>query len=144
MSSHDSEVKQFIRMTESPVAPLVVSLAVPTIFTMLISAVYNMADTYFVAKLGTSAAGAVGIVFSVMAIIQALGFMVGIGCGSQVSRALGRRNRDEANCFASSAMAMAIIFGLALSTVGLTFTDPLMELLGATPTIKPFAADYAK
>ena len=93
MSSHDSEVKQFIRMTESPVAPLVVSLAVPTIFTMLISAVYNMADTYFVAKLGTSAAGAVGIVFSVMAIIQALGFMVGIGCGSQVSRALGRRNR---------------------------------------------------
>lgn len=144
MSSHDSEVKQFIRMTESPVAPLVVSLAVPTIFTMLISAVYNMADTYFVAKLGTSAAGAVGIVFSVMAIIQALGFMVGIGCGSQVSRALGRRNRDEANCFASSAMAMAIIFGLALSTMGLTFTDPLMELLGATPTIKPFAADYAR
>lgn len=144
MSSQNAEVRQFIRMTESPIPPLVVSLAVPTIFTMLISALYNMADTYFVAKLGTSAAGAVGIVFSVMAIIQAIGFMVGIGCGSQVSRALGRRNRDEANCFASSAMAMAIVLGAILSATGLAFTEPLMELLGATPTIKPFAADYAK
>ena len=90
MEHTDAELRQFRRMTETPVPGLVISLAIPTIFTMLITSFYNMADTFFVARLGTSAAGAVGIVFAIMAFIQAIGFTVGIGCGSMVSRALDR------------------------------------------------------
>lgn len=143
MTRSEAEQKQFIRMTETPIPRLVTTLAIPTIFTMLIGAFYNMADTFFVARLGTSAAGAVGIVFAVMAIIQALGFMVGIGTGSHVSRALGKQERATADKFASSGFLLALFFGALLTTFGLLFTEPLMVLLGATPTILPFARDYA-
>ena len=88
---NSKEEAQFIKMTQTPVPPLIIRLAIPTIISMLVTSIYNMADTFFVAKLGTSAAGAVGIVFSLMAIIQAVGFMIGMGSGSQLSRLLGRR-----------------------------------------------------
>ena len=143
MTRSEAEQKQFLRMTETPIPRLVTTLAIPTIFTMLIGAFYNIADTFFVARLGTSAAGAVGIVFAVMAIIQALGFMVGIGTGSHVSRALGKQERAIADKFASSGFLLALFFGALLTTFGLLFTEPLMVLLGATPTILPFARDYA-
>lgn len=94
MEHVDAERRQFLRMTETPVPRLVSTLAAPTILSMLITTFYNLADTFFVARLGTSAAGAVGIVFAMMALVQAMGFMIGIGCGSQVSRSLGRRDRD--------------------------------------------------
>ena len=122
---------------------LIVTLAIPTIFTMLITAVYNMADTFFVARLGTSAAGAVGIVFAIMAVIQSLGFMIGMGSGSLVSRALGERRKEAADEFASTAFAMAVGAGMLLAATGLIFTEELMILLGATPTILPYAMDYA-
>jgi Na+-driven multidrug efflux pump len=80
---------QYIKMTQMPVGRLITSLAVPTIISMLVSSIYNMADTYFVSKLGTSASGAVGIVFSLMAIIQSVGFTLGMGSGSLISRLLG-------------------------------------------------------
>ena len=102
MEHVDAERRQFLRMTETPVPRLVSTLAAPTILSMLITTFYNLADTFFVARLGTSAAGAVGIVFAMMALVQAMGFMIGIGCGSQVSRSLGRRDRDTADRFASS------------------------------------------
>ena len=95
MRHTDAEQRQFRKMTQDPVPRLIVTLAIPTIFTMLITAVYNMADTFFVARLGTSAAGAVGIVFAIMAVIQSLGFMIGMGSGSLVSRALGERRSQN-------------------------------------------------
>ena len=98
----EAEQRQFRRMTETPVPRLVSALAVPTILSMLITTFYNMVDTFFVAKLGTSAAGAVGIVFAMMALIQAVGFMIGVGCGSSVSRALGRQDREAADRFGLS------------------------------------------
>lgn len=131
-------------MTETPIPRLVISLAIPTIFSMLISAVYNMADTFFVAKLGTSAAGAVGIVFAIMAIIQSIGFTLGMGSGSLVSRALGRQDKPAADAFASTAFFMAAAAGILLAVSGLVFNAPLMRLLGATPTILPFASAYAR
>ncbi len=137
------EERQFRRMTGIPVPRLVISLAIPTILSMLISAIYNMADTYFVARLGTSAAGAVGIVFAMMAIIQAIGFTLGMGSGSLVSRALGRQERHTADVFASSAFFLAAALGVLLAVAGLVFNAPLMTLLGATPTILPYASDYA-
>ncbi len=144
MDRNDTEKIQFQRMTETPVSHLICTLATPTILTMLITTFYNMADTFFVARLGTSAAGAVGIVFAMMAFIQSIAFTLGVGCGSLVSRALGQRDRDAANAYASSAFAMALIVGIALSVFGLLFNGPLMRLLGATPTILPYAQDYAK
>ncbi len=141
---NSKEEAQFIKMTQTPVPPLIIRLAIPTIISMLVTSIYNMADTFFVAKLGTSAAGAVGIVFSLMAIIQAVGFMVGMGSGSQLSRLLGQKKNQEASEVASTGFFMAFIFGLVLTVFGLIFIDPLMRLLGATPTILPYARDYAR
>lgn len=139
-----NEQAQYQKMTQTPIPKLIITLAVPTIISMLTNAIYNMADTFFVAQLGTSAAGAVGIVFSLMAIIQAIGFMLGMGEGSMISRLLGQQNNEEADKTGSTAFFSAIAFGLLLTVSGLLFLDPLMQLLGATPTILPHARDYAQ
>ncbi len=135
---------QFLKMTETPIPKLVSSLAVPTIISMLTSSIYNMADTFFVAKLGTSAAGAVGIVFSLMAVIQAVGFGLGMGSGSNISRLLGQQKNKDADMIASTGFFSAITFGLILTITGTIFINALMRKLGATETILPYARDYAK
>lgn len=140
-SSHEA---QYIKMTETPIPKLIISLAVPTIISMLVTSIYNMADTFFVSKLGTSATGAVGIVFSLMALIQAIGFTLGMGAGSLISRLMGQKKNDEAQEVASTAFFSAILLGLLLTIFGLLFLDPFMDLLGATPTILPYARDYAR
>ncbi|MBR1937958.1 MAG: MATE family efflux transporter [Spirochaetales bacterium] len=132
------------RMTNTPVHRLVSTLAIPTIISMLVTSIYNTADTFFVSQLGTSAAGAVGIVFSIMAIIQALGFTLGQGGGAFVSRLLGARRVDEAIEAASSAFFASLFIGLLLAIFGLTFTEPLMKALGATETILPYANAYGQ
>lgn len=91
-----SQEEQYRRMTETPVGRLIGSLAVPTIISMLVTNIYNMADTYFVSSISTSASGAIGIVFGIMAILQAFGFMFGHGAGSNISRQLGARNVESA------------------------------------------------
>lgn len=135
---------QYNRMTQTPIPRLILSLAIPTIISMLVTALYNMADTYFVSQLGTSASGAVGIVFSLMALIQAVGFMLGMGSGALISALLGRQQTQEADKVASTGFFSALAFGLALTVLGLFFLDGMMWLLGSTPTILPFARDYAK
>ncbi len=131
------------RMLEAPIPPLIGSLAVPTIISMLVTSIYNMADTYFVSQINTSASGAVGVVFSAMAVIQAVGFTVGIGSGSIVSRLLGQDKVEEANVYASSAVLTALVLGVGLGALGLSLLGPLVWLLGSTPTIYPYAVDYA-
>ncbi len=138
------EDTQFKMMTTEPIHRLIPRLAVPTVLSMMITGVYNTADTYFVSQLGTSASAAVGVVFSLMAIIQAIGFTIGMGCGSIISRRLGEKNLEAANVSGSSAFASAIFFGVLLSVISLSHLEGLVELLGATPTIVPFAEDYAK
>ena len=134
---------QFLKMTTVPVGRLISSLAVPTIISMLVTSVYNMADTYFVSQIGTSASGAVGVVFSLMAIIQAVGFTIGMGAGTWISRLLGARLLDEARSVASSAYYLSLLLGGAVAVAGLGTIDPLMRLLGATDTILPYAKEYA-
>lgn len=134
---------QRTRMLESPVDKLILSLAAPTIVSMLVTAIYNTADTYFVSQLNTSASGAVGVVFSLMSIIQAVGFTVGMGAGSIASRLLGQDRREEADVFASTGAVSALVLGTALSAVGLAFRGEIMWLLGSTKTIYPYAMDYA-
>ena len=132
------------KMTQTPVPKLVTTLAIPTIISMMVSAIYNMADTFFVSQLGTSAVGAVGIVFSLMAIIQAVGFTLGMGSGTIVSLHLGAKEDDKATCAASTGFFTAIGMGLLLTIFGSIFVVPLMRLLGATETIKPYAVEYAR
>lgn len=137
-------MEHYRKMTETPVPRLITRLAVPTIISMLVSAIYNTADTYFVAKLGTSAAGAVGIVFSIMAIIQAIGFTIGMGAGNILSRQLGAKRDDDATVTASSGFFFAFLLSLILAFIGIAFRPALMRLLGATETILPYAEAYAQ
>ena len=98
-----TEEQQYIRMTETPVSKLVTSLAIPTVGGMLVSSVYNITDTFFVSQLGTSASAAVGVVFSIQSLIQAVGFSIAMGSGSMVSRRLGQKDSESASKFVSSA-----------------------------------------
>lgn len=131
-------------MTSAPVGPLIVKNAVPTIITMMVSAIYNSADTFFVSKLGTSASGAVGIIFSLMALIQACGFTIGMGSGSITSRALGANDLKKASKYCSTAICLAFTAGVVFAVLGNIFIEPIVKSLGATPTILPYALDYAR
>ena len=136
--------QKFQYMTEEPIPRLVCSLAVPTIISMLITSFYNMVDTFFVGRINTSATAAVGVVFSLMAIIQAIGFFFGHGSGNYISRQLGAQNTEEASEMASIGFFSALIAGAVLAVLGLIFIEPLAMPLGSTETILPYAVDYLK
>ncbi len=142
LSAEQKADAHFAKMTQTPVHKLVLSLSVPTTITMLVTSIYNTADTFFVSQLGTSAAGAVAVVFSLMSIIQALGFMVGMGTGNLVARALGAKKYDEATKIASTGFFIAMALGTCICLFGLIFINPLVDILGATTTIKPYAIEY--
>ncbi|HIW13993.1 MAG TPA: MATE family efflux transporter [Firmicutes bacterium] len=135
--------EQYRKMTETPVPRLVLTLGIPTTISMLITNIYNMADTFFVGTLGTSASGAIGIVFALMAIIQAFGFMFGHGAGSNISRLLGARHVERARTFSATSFYAALAAGLLITLLGLLFQDPLLRLLGSTETILPYARAYS-
>ena len=142
--SEDKKRTELGKMTTDSVWKLVFLLSVPTVLSMLISSVYNTADTFFVSKLGDSATGAVGIVFSLQSIIQAFGYGIGMGCGSLVSRSLGAGDREGANRYASSAVAAAAAVGIVIGSIGLLATDPMLRMFGSTETILPNARGYAR
>lgn len=130
-------------MLEEPISKVIPRLALPTIISMLISSVYNMADTYFVSQIGTSASGAVGVIFSAMSLIQAVAFMFGMGAGTNVSQALGARDEERAQRFAATSFFTAFAMGILIAVVCNLSIDPLVRFLGATETIAPYAKDYA-
>lgn len=135
-------VSQYEKMTNTPIPRLILTLSVPSIISMLINNIYNLVDTAFVGKLGTSASGAVGIVFGFMAIIQAFGFMFGQGSGSILSRALGHQNKEAASVHASAGFFGAMLCGLLITGIGFLWLDDIVMLLGSTETIAPFAKTY--
>lgn len=130
-------------MTTWPIPKLVITLGIPTTISMLVTNIYNMADTYFVSELGNSASGAVGVVFGLMAIIQAFGFMFGHGAGSIIARKLGQKDAHSASVYASLSIAACLCVGTLIGILGLIFIEPLMVLLGSTDTILPYAKEYA-
>ena len=95
MSSPMTQEQRYIKMTETPISRLIPSLAVPTIISMLVTSIYNMADTFFVSQISTSASAAVGVSYSLMSMIQALGFTLGMGSGNYLSRVLGSRDTEK-------------------------------------------------
>lgn len=133
---------QYEKMTQAPVTELVIRLGIPTTLSMLVTNIYNMVDTMFVGKLGTSASGAVGIVFGFMAILQAFGFMFGQGAGSIISRSLGHRDTKIASKIASTSFFLAFGIGIVIGFFGIVFMEPLIYLLGSTDTILPYAKQY--
>lgn len=135
---------KFEHMTTAPVPSLVCELAVPTIISMLVSSFYNMADTFFVGQINTQATAAVGVVFSVMALIQAFGFFFGHGSGNFISRKLGAQETKEAETMASCGFFYAFLGGLLLMIIGLLFLEPFARLLGSTDTILPYTMKYLR
>ena len=140
----NTQEQKYITMTEAPVKGLIVKLAIPTMISMLVTSFYNMADTFFVGKLGPSATGAVGVVFSVMAIIQAVGFFFGHGSGNYISRALGAHDVSGAESMAATGFFSALIGGTVIMIGGLLFLEPLALALGSSKTILPYAVDYLR
>ncbi len=134
---------QYYEMANAPVGRVISKLAVPTIISMLVTSIYNMADTFFVSQLGTSASGAVGIIFSAMAIIQALSFMVGIGSGNYIARLIGAGNCELAEKLASIAFFTGFGMGLVITILGTANIHALVMMLGSTVTIAPYAEAYA-
>ena len=108
----EKQEQKFHQMTEEPVGRLIGKLALPCIISMLVTAFYNMADTFFVSQINTQASAAVGVVFLIMAIIQAFGFTLGMGSGSLVSIRLGQKRNSEANVIASTAFFSSIFFAI--------------------------------
>lgn len=132
----------FKKMTETPVERLVITLGIPTTVSMLITSLYNMADTYFVGRLGESEQAATGILLTLQTIIQAVAFMLGHGSGTFVSKELADRNRKGASEYVSAAFFSGGAIGVIFLVFGLSFLSPLMTLLGSTDTILPHACDY--
>ncbi len=135
---------KFDKMANAPLKWLITTLAIPTILTMLVSALYNMADSYFVGKIDTSSVASIGIVFSVMTLLQAIGFFFGNGSGILISTLLGEKKKDTAKKYANVAFFIVIIFGILLAVIGLIFSEQLAVLLGATKTTKNLAGGYLK
>ena len=138
-----AEHEQYLKMTATPIPKLVLSLAWPSIVSMIITSIYNTADAYFVSQISTSASGAVGIVMPIMALMQAIGFTFAIGAGSQIAQLLGAKKLDKANVYASSSLAIGLLSGFVITILGVWQLDRLLILFGATPTILPYAKDYA-
>lgn len=134
--------KHYIKMTQTPVSKLIFRLGIPTTISMLITSIYNMADTYFVGTLGESAQAATGVLFTLQAIIQGLAFMLGHGSGSYISRSLADKDTDKATMYISTAFYTGGLLGIVITIAGLLFLTPLVTVLGSTDTILPYARDY--
>ena len=140
----EKQNKKFKQLTESNVETLVIKLGIPTIISMLTTSFYNMADTFFVSKINTQSTAAVGIVFSMMAIIQAIGFFFGHGSGNYISLKLGAKETEEASKMAATGFLSAMIVGFIILVCGIVFIKPLAYMLGSTETILPYSISYMK
>lgn len=140
--SENSKDKQYHLMRDTNIKKLVVKLAIPTTITMLVTSLYSIVDTYFVSQLGTSQSAAVGLVYPILAIMQAIGFTIGMGSGNKISRAMGLKDDAKADVIGSTAYFSALIFGFVLMVVGLLFQDVGLNLLGCTATAYEYTKTY--
>lgn len=139
-----NQEEKYIQMTTTPIPKLICSLAIPTIISMLVTSFYNVADTFFVGKLDTQSTAAVGVVFSIMAIIQAVGFFFGHGSGNYISRKLGSKELEEASAMAANGFYLSLFSGVCIALAGIIFLNPLSVALGSTPTILPYTKRYLR
>lgn len=138
----DAQHNKYVKMTTEPVGRLVTQLALPSIVSMLVSGIYNLADTFFVGQINTQSVAALGIVFSYMTLVQAIAFFFGQGSGNYISRVLGRQEVEQAGMMAAVGLVSSVLTGCLLAVLGLAFMRPVLSFLGSTPTIMPYACDY--
>lgn len=138
----ESKDKQYDLLINTDINKLIVKLAIPTSITMLVTSLYNIVDTYFVSQLGKSASAAVGLVFPLQAIMQAIGFTIGMGSGNRISIFLGSRDNERADRIASTGMIISFCCGLILSVIGLINIDSFSNLLGSTVTTFDYVKTY--
>jgi len=131
-------------LEEAGVASALLKLGIPTMVGMLISALYNAIDAYFVGGLGMSQMGAVSVVFPVVQIIIGLGMMFGAGASSYISRLLGKGDNEQADKTASTSLFSGLLVGAIIIIGIMVFLDPVLTALGSTETILPYARAYAK
>ena len=129
-------------MTTGSVPRTICELAVPTIISMLVTAIYNVADTYFVGRIDTQSTAAIGISFSAMSVVQAFGFFFGHGSGNYISRMLGARKTGHAETMATIGLFSSFAAGTVIAITGIIFLGPLCMALGSTETILPYAKEY--
>jgi len=129
-------------LTSAPVHKVVLTMAAPTIISMLVTSIYNIVTTFYVGRINTQATAAVGIAFSIMAVIQAVGFTFGQGSGNYISRELGAQRHENARQMAATGFIYAVAIGAVLGAVGIVFLRDLSLLLGSTPTILPYTEKY--
>ena len=144
MSTENEQAAKYREMVESPLEPLIIRMSVPSIISLLITSIYNLADTFFVGRLGTSATGAVGIVYPLMTLIMALGLMFGKGTGTLMGRQLGRQETRKAEETAVQGLVYVISLVGFLMLLGLLFIHPLVSLLGASPSMRDYTVVYAR
>lgn len=135
--------KKLYLLGEDKVGKALIKLGIPSMVGMLVFTLYNLVDTYFVSRLGTTQMAAVSIVYPVNMVVLGFALMFGTGAASCLSRILGSKQFKKANIYASTSLASSMILALVLLTVMLAFSDPLLRLLGATETMKPYAREYA-
>ena len=128
----------------APIPKALMALGVPIMIGMLINALYNLVDAYFVGGLGESPMGAISIVFPLGQVVVGLGLMFGNGAASYLSRLLGRGDRETANKVASTALYSSVMIGAVIIIIATIFIQPILALLGATETIMPYALTYAR
>lgn len=134
--------ERFVEMTTTPVERLIVTLAVPTVISNLVTTIYNLCDTFFIGQISTAASGAIGVAYAVMTLIQAIGFYFGQGTGNGISRALGSKRNDEAEAIATVGFVASLAAGLVVAVLGHVFLEPICRIAGSTDTILPYAETY--
>ena len=127
----------------APISKALLAMGIPTMLGMMVNAIYNLVDAYFVGGLGTSQMGAISVVYPLAQIVVGLGLLFGNGSASYLSRLLGNREQEQANRVASTALYSSVAVGAVMIIFSLIFLRPILRLLGATDSIMPYAMTYA-
>ena len=136
--------EKYREMVQTPVPRLVLRLAIPSMVSMVVTALYNVVDAAFIGRLSTEATAGIGIAFAYMTFIQAIGFFFGHGSGNHISRALGARQYDDAETMAAVGFFSPLLLGVVAAMIGLPLLPRLSALLGAPPDVVPYACDYLR
>lgn len=136
--------KKMELLGSAPIPKALMALGIPIMIGMLINALYNLVDAYFVSGLGERQMGAISIVFPLGQVVVGLGLMFGNGAASYLSRLLGQRAKNTANKVASTALYSSVLIGAAMILLAVVFLKPILNQLGATDTIMPYALTYAR
>lgn len=136
----DNQNRKLELLGNAPIPKALLAMGIPTMIGMLINALYNLVDAYFVGGLGESQMAAISVVYPLGQVVVGLGLLFGNGAASYISRLLGQRNKDQANKVASTALYSSLVVGAIMIVLSILFLNPILRLLGATESVLPYAA----